>query len=55
VILFGIFGVAPIVTRTSDWLPLARNALGFGGAAVVAYLLAQQILQRPPARDNSGS
>ena len=55
VILFGIFGVAPIVTRTSDWLPLARNALGFGGAAVTAYLLAQQILMRPPAQDSSGS
>ena len=55
VILFGIFGVAPIVTRTNDWLPLARNALGFGGAAVVAYLLAQQILIRPPAQDRPGS
>jgi len=55
VILFGIFGVAPIVTRTNEWLPLARNALGFGGAAVVAYLLAQQILIRPPAQDRPGS
>jgi hypothetical protein len=55
VILFGIFGVAPIVTRTNDWLPLARNALGFGGAAVVAYLLAQQILIRPPAQDRPGN
>jgi len=55
VILFGIFGVAPIVTRTNDWLPLARNALGFGGAAVVAYLLAQQILIRPPAQDPPGN
>jgi uncharacterized membrane protein len=55
VILFGIFGVAPIVTRTNDWLPLARNALGFAGAAVVAYLLAQQILSRPPAQDRPGN
>jgi hypothetical protein len=55
VILFGIFGVAPIVTRTNEWLPLARNALGFGGAAVVAYLLAQQILIRPPVQDPPGS
>ena len=55
VILFGIFGVAPIVTRTNDWLPLARNALGFAGAAVVAYLLAQQILVRPPAQDRPGN
>jgi hypothetical protein len=55
VILFGIFGVAPIVTRTNDWLPLARNALGFGGAAVVAYLVAQQFLLRPPAQDRPGN
>lgn len=41
-ILFGVFGVAPIVTRTSDLLPLVRNGLGFVGAAVIAYLIAQQ-------------
>ena len=45
-ILFGVFGVAPIVTRTSDLLPLVRNALGFLGAAVAAYLIAQQTLGR---------
>ena len=41
-ILFGVFGVAPIVTRTNDLLPLARNGLGFLGAAVLAYLIAQK-------------
>jgi len=41
-ILFGVFGVAPIVTRTSELLPLARNGLGFLGAALIAYLVAQQ-------------
>jgi hypothetical protein len=40
-ILFGVFGVAPIVTRTSDLLPLVRNGLGFAAAAVGAYLIAQ--------------
>jgi hypothetical protein len=45
-ILFGIFGVAPIVTRTSDLLPLARNGLGFAAAAVAAYLIAQATLGR---------
>ncbi|MFM7640234.1 MAG: TPM domain-containing protein [Cyanobium sp.] len=40
-ILFAVFGVAPIVTRTNDVLPLLRNGLGFMAAAVVAYLLAQ--------------
>ena len=44
IILFGVFGVAPIVTRTSDLLPLARNILGFLAAAVSAYLIAQATL-----------
>ncbi len=38
-ILFISFGIAPVVTRTSEWLPLARNFIGFFGGAVVAYLL----------------
>lgn len=46
IILFGVFGVAPIVTRTNDLLPLARNALGFSGAVVAAYLLAQNTVGR---------
>jgi hypothetical protein len=54
-ILFGVFGVAPIVTRTSDWLPVARNALGFGGAAVTAYLVAQQTVGKARLRDKEGS
>jgi len=46
VILFGVFGVAPIVTRTPELLPLLRNALGFMGGALTAYLVAQQTLGR---------
>lgn len=46
VILFGVFGVAPIVTRTPELLPLIRNALGFGGGAIGAYLVAQVTLGR---------
>jgi hypothetical protein len=52
VILFGVFGVAPIVTRTSDLLPLARNAMGFLGAAVAAYVIAQNTVGR--SRISSG-
>ncbi|MEM1366578.1 MAG: TPM domain-containing protein [Cyanobacteria bacterium P01_H01_bin.15] len=37
-ILFLAFGIGPIVIRTSDWLPLMRNVLGFGLGALVAYL-----------------
>jgi hypothetical protein len=55
VILFGVFGVAPIVTRTSDLLPLIRNALGFLGAAVAAYLIAQQTVGRQRFGDSSDS
>ena len=45
-ILFGVFGIAPIVTRTSELLPLLRNGLGFSGAIAAAYLIAQNTLGR---------
>jgi hypothetical protein len=32
------FGIGPVVTRTSDWLPLLRNLMGFAIGALVAYL-----------------
>ena len=41
VMLFGVFGIAPVITRTSDVLPLIRNAVGFLASAVVAYFIAQ--------------
>lgn len=37
-ILFISFGIAPVVTRTSDWLPLFRNVIGFLLGVLVAYL-----------------
>jgi hypothetical protein len=37
-ILFLAFGIGPVVTRTSDWLPLVRNISGFLIGALVAYL-----------------
>ncbi|TVQ06259.1 MAG: TPM domain-containing protein [Leptolyngbya sp. DLM2.Bin27] len=37
-ILFIAFGIGPVVTRTSDWLPLTRNVTGFLIGALVAYL-----------------
>jgi thiol:disulfide interchange protein len=36
--LFVAFGIGPVVTRTSDWLPLTRNITGFLIGALVAYL-----------------
>lgn len=37
-ILFLAFGIGPVVTRTSDWLPLVRNISGFAIGALVAFL-----------------
>lgn len=37
-ILFIAFGIGPVVTRTSDWLPLLRNVMGFVLGALVVYL-----------------
>ncbi|WP_139297177.1 TPM domain-containing protein [Phormidium tenue] len=37
-ILFFAFGIGPVVTRTSDWLPLTRNIAGFLIGALVAFL-----------------
>lgn len=37
-ILFVAFGIGPVVTRTSEFLPLARNIAGFLIGALVAYL-----------------
>jgi len=36
--LFIAFGIGPVVSRTSDWLPLARNVAGFLLGFVVALL-----------------
>ena len=46
VMLFGVFGISPVVTRTSDLLPLLRNGLGFLGGGVAAYLIAQATVGR---------
>ena len=43
IILFGVFGMAPIITRTSEVLPLLRNGVGFIGTAVIGYLIAQRL------------
>ena len=51
VMLFGVFGIAPVITRTSDVLPLLRNCLGFIGGAVLAYLIAQSTVGRKLSSD----
>jgi hypothetical protein len=37
--LFISFGIGPVVSRTSDWLPLFRNFSGFAIATLVAFLV----------------
>ena len=37
-ILVLAFGVGPVVTRTSDWIPLTRNVAGFAIGFLVAFL-----------------
>jgi TPM domain len=37
-ILFVAFGIGPVVTRTSEWVPLLRNVAGFILGLLVAYL-----------------
>lgn len=37
-ILFFAFGMGPVVVRTTEWLPILRNVMGFALGALVAYL-----------------
>jgi hypothetical protein len=37
-ILFIAFGIGPVVSRTSDWIPLVRNISAFSIGALAAYL-----------------
>lgn len=37
--LFISFGLGPVLTRTSEWMPIVRNVAGFVGGAVIAYLI----------------
>ena len=53
IMLFGIFGIAPVVTRTNEILPLARNILGFVGSAVGAYLIAERKFKDPDLNQQS--
>ncbi len=39
VMLFGVFGIAPVITRTSEILPLARNIISFVGCSMIAFTL----------------
>ncbi len=42
--LFGVFGIAPVISRTSELLPLARNFVSFISCALLAYLFTQKVV-----------
>ena len=48
-ILFLAFGVGPVVSRTSEWLPLARNVAGFAIGVLVAFLT--PVLGKSPSEE----
>lgn len=48
-ILFIAFGIGPVITRTTDWLPLFRNFAGFAAGALAAYLA--PIASRTPSSE----
>jgi TPM domain len=51
-ILFIAFGIAPVITRTSEWVPLVRNISGFLMGVLVAYL--SPVLMNPNPSENEG-
>ena len=53
IMLFGIFGVASVITRTNDILPLMRNILGFIGSAIGAYLIAERKFKDPDLNEEN--
>ncbi|MGK7913780.1 MAG: TPM domain-containing protein [Synechococcus sp.] len=38
-VLFGGFGIGPVLRRTTDWLPITRNVLGFLAGLLTIYVL----------------
>ncbi len=37
--LFVVFGLGPVLVRTSEWIPIARNVAGFMITALLAFLI----------------
>ena len=51
--LFGIFGLAPIISRTNDLLPLFKNGLAFTAAGIAGYILSQTLFSRYEKPNNT--
>ncbi len=52
--LFGLFGITPVITRTSDLIPILRNSLGFIGGIISAYLIAQSTFGKKFYQNENG-
>jgi hypothetical protein len=50
-ILFLAFGVGPVVSRTSDWVPLVRNIGGFGLGILVTFMATTIFAANTPVTD----
>ncbi|KGG12548.1 MULTISPECIES: TPM domain-containing protein [Prochlorococcus] len=46
IILFGVFGITPVITRTNDILPLLRNVMAFLGSSIAGYWFARNTLAK---------
>ncbi len=55
IMLFGVFGIAPVITRTTEILPLLRNSLAFVGSIIFANLLAQATIGKDLKSNNDDS
>ena len=44
--LFGVFGLSPIISRTNEVLPILKNTLAFSAALTIAYILSQTLFSR---------
>ena len=54
-ILYVALGLGPILTRTSDWLPVLRNTLAFLASAVAAYQIAGVTVGRKLRQGDGGA
>ncbi len=46
IMLFGVFGIAPIITRTNEILPVSRNIVSFITCSIIAYILTRNATQK---------
>jgi hypothetical protein len=47
ILLFGVLGLGPVITRTGDWIPITTNICGFLTSAMIARIVAKLTLPKP--------